>query len=654
MKIITTICFILAGFVVQPQQLTQITNNLADDWDPHWSPDGEYFCFTSGRSGHNEIWKITSDGQISEQLTFDNVMNMHPNWSPIGDYIAYDSEKSGNQDVWILPLDGGEHIQITNHPLRDESLCWNHDGTEIIFDSNRSSGNWDIWKKSVSGGSAVRLTNHPAIDIEPSASPNGDKIAFISFRTGDGDIWMMDADGSNQVQITNDSFFEGGICWSPDGAFLAYFVNNGGNFDIWILQLDGGEPIQFTNHPAADLYPSWSPDGSSIAFSSNRSGNNELWTKGFSSWPYLGQTPPGLIPERFPPEYLMANEEWFWHGPPVFPPNGWEFFMSRYYPGGKGDVLIYSMQYTGQEWTTPAVPGFCGDYNCNSPVFTSSGDTLFFTSERPETKIYYSTKVANNWSDPVEVNIPVPAQSTFGNSVSVAKNGTLYFELEISGDLDLYQSTYINGQYLDAVNLGASINSDESDFGPYIDPDEQYIIFSSHRNGGFGESDLYISTKSSADEWTAAQNPGNIINSDQDDFGPMVTSDGKYFFFCSLRENDEGYNPYWVDVQILDPFLITGIDEKKCEIQLSIWPNPFTSSTTIEYQVLGYSTVSIKIFDLYGKELTSLSNCIQTAGSRKIIWNGIDGSGNYLPSGIYILQLILDEETISRKLIINR
>ena len=188
-------------------------------------------------------------------------------------------KKSGNQDVWILPVSGGDHIQITTHPQRDESLSWNHDGTEIVFDSNRSGGNWDIWTKPVSGGDAVRLTTHLQFDMEPSISPNGNKIAFISLRSGNCDIWLMDYDGSNQTQLTNNSYFEGGICWSPDGTYLAYLANNAGNFDIWIMSVLGGEPIQFTTHFASDMHPSWSPDGSLIAFTSDRNGNNDIWTK---------------------------------------------------------------------------------------------------------------------------------------------------------------------------------------------------------------------------------------------------------------------------------------------------------------------------------------------------------------------------------------
>lgn len=205
--------------------------------------------------------------------------------------------------------------------------------------------------------------------------------------------------------------------------------------------------------------------------------------------------------------------------------------MGRYYVETTVSPLIYSMEVIDGEWTAPGIPDFCGEYSCNSPCFTSGGDTLFFSSQRPENSVYFTTKVGSTWSEPIEANIPVPPQSGFGNGVSVAKNGTLYFDLSIYGEEDLYKSEYIDGQYTQAVNLGTMVNSNETEFFPYIDPDEKFILFSSLRNGGYGASDLYISTKDSDGQWTNAQNLGSLINSENDDFGPYVSSDGKYFFF---------------------------------------------------------------------------------------------------------------------------
>nr|NQU88839.1 PD40 domain-containing protein [Bacteroidota bacterium] len=84
MKTPLTLMLLFLSFLITAQELTQITNDPSRDWDPHFSPDGNYFCFTSGRTGHDEIWKMTVTGDSLQQLTFDENGNMHPNWSPMG------------------------------------------------------------------------------------------------------------------------------------------------------------------------------------------------------------------------------------------------------------------------------------------------------------------------------------------------------------------------------------------------------------------------------------------------------------------------------------------------------------------------------------------------------------------------------------------
>jgi dipeptidyl aminopeptidase/acylaminoacyl peptidase len=62
------------------------------------------------------------------------------------------------------------------------------------------------------------------------------------------------------------------VTWSPDGQRIAYASDRSGNFDIWVQPVGGGEPTQLTTSPDNDTHPVWAPDGSSIAFRSERDG----------------------------------------------------------------------------------------------------------------------------------------------------------------------------------------------------------------------------------------------------------------------------------------------------------------------------------------------------------------------------------------------
>ena len=95
------------------------------------------------------------------------------------------------------------------------------------------------------------------------------KIAFTSWREGNGDIYVMDGDGSNQRRVTVNPARDEYPAWSPDGKKIA-FVSNRNNVNkdhkqIWAIDADGKNPIRLTDG-LVDSYPDWSPDGTKIVY----------------------------------------------------------------------------------------------------------------------------------------------------------------------------------------------------------------------------------------------------------------------------------------------------------------------------------------------------------------------------------------------------
>lgn len=87
----------------------------------------------------------------------------------------------------------------------------------------------------------------------------------------------------------------------------------------------------------------------------------------------------------------------------------------------------------------------------------------------------------------------------------------------------------------------------------------------------------------------------------------------------------------------------------------SVWPNPFNPTTSIRYDLSRETKVSLTVFDLLGRRISSLiSNHIQPAGSYQWFWNGKDDSGNLMPSGTYILHLQTDSFAKSQKMLLMR
>jgi len=266
--------------------------------------------------------------------------------------------------------------------------------------------------------------------------------------------------------------------------------------------------------------------------------------------PYLGQTPPGNIPVRLVPDSLAANAEWQYHGTPSFSPDGTEMYYAIY-RFDPGRVEIWFTEYVNGAWTTSQKAPFSNDsYTNNNPTFSRNKDTLYFFSTRPGGFIFRVTRANGSWSSPVALNLPLPSGYYTGLQFSIADNGNLYTELSIPGsEEDIYLWRFVNGQY-QSPELLSAICSPELDFTPYIDPAERFIMFSSRRPGGFGNTDIYISKRNSDKTWTSPVNLGQSINSG-DVISPVISRDGNYFFFDAWMPNALGGNPYWVDAQVI-------------------------------------------------------------------------------------------------------
>lgn len=270
---------------------------------------------------------------------------------------------------------------------------------------------------------------------------------------------------------------------------------------------------------------------------------------------YLGQKPPGLTPEIFAPGIVSTAQGEF---NAAFSPDGKEFFYSVNEPSGRETMRF--MTYDNNRWTPPRPAPFVSRQNDCDPIFSHDGNRLYFISTRPKKDkagsrdwdIWYVERTDTGWSEPINIGPPVNSNKD-EYYVSLTMDGTIYFASNRAGGLgsfDIYRSRLVDGQYDKPENLGASINTKYLEHDPFIAPDESYLLFTSvDRPGGFGTGDLYISTRKKYGTWTKCKNLGEAFNTNGYDFCPIVSPDGKYFFFT--RKGDI----YWVSIEAIEKLL---------------------------------------------------------------------------------------------------
>jgi len=367
--------------------------------------------------------------------------------------------------------------------------------------------------------------------------------------------------------------------------------------------------------------------------------------------PYLGQTLPGNTPVRLVPDSLAANTDWQYHGTPSFSPDGNEMYYAiyRYNPGR---IEIWFTECVDGKWISPKKASFSNNtFSNNNPYFSRNKDTLFFFSDRPGGPVFKVTRTNGVWSSPVALTLRIPTGYSPGWQFSIADNGNLYSELSKDGQEDIFLWRFVNGQYLQPEKLSA-ICSTELDFTPYIDPQERFIIFSSRRLGGVGNTDMYISKRNPDGTWSSPINLGQTINSG-DVISPIISRDGKYFFFDAWVPGAAGGNPYWVDAKVIynlleDTLVVKDFDGniyETVQIGNQIWmaenlrSTHYSDGTPISYYNYNNDSADVKT---YGR-LYSWAAAMKGATSSNTNPSNIQGiapNGWHLPSKAEWQQLI--------------
>ncbi|AGG87887.1 tol-pal system beta propeller repeat protein TolB [Rhodanobacter denitrificans] len=114
--------------------------------------------------------------------------------------------------------------------------------------------------------------------LTPAWSPDGRKLAYVSFESGNSSIYVQDiTTGSRQLVESHPRGINGAPAWSPDGSKLAVALSYVGNLELFVLDVASRRETRLTNSLSIDTEPVWAPDGQSIYFTSDRSGRPQIY-----------------------------------------------------------------------------------------------------------------------------------------------------------------------------------------------------------------------------------------------------------------------------------------------------------------------------------------------------------------------------------------
>jgi Tol biopolymer transport system component len=205
-----------------------------------------------------------------------------PMWAAGGREILYVREQADIPTLWHVPVSGGRPPEtVTSTGNLGHHVTLSSAGDKLAYSDFVHDRNLYRLSLDDSGriqGDPLQLTTSNRIDQGARISPDGARMAFISYRTGSPELWLSDAEGKNETQLTHlGGPMTSSPRWSPDGREIAFDARVGGHGGIFVIPAAGGKPRPLSPASVQDSGPSWSRDGKWIYFASNRSGGFQIW-----------------------------------------------------------------------------------------------------------------------------------------------------------------------------------------------------------------------------------------------------------------------------------------------------------------------------------------------------------------------------------------
>jgi TolB protein len=174
-----------------------------------------------------------------------------------------------------------KHVRLAAHRFSEE-IIRTLEGTpgigttEMVF-SQGPTGSKEIYVADYDGANPRQVTKHNSISIKPKISPDGQKIAYLSYKDRYSFLYVFDRLTGASTPLSREVGLNSSPAWSPDGKRIALTLSKDGNTEIYLRDPDGKNPTRLTKNKEGDTSPSFSPDGRQIAFVSDRGGNAQIY-----------------------------------------------------------------------------------------------------------------------------------------------------------------------------------------------------------------------------------------------------------------------------------------------------------------------------------------------------------------------------------------
>ena len=265
----------------------QLTSTQGGKSGLAWSPDGKHIAYAGQGSiwvvsasggSPRRLTNAPAGGGDPRQAT-----DRAPRWSPDAHWILFQSGRRGTNSLLVVSADGSTTSFVTSAKEEAEAGRWSPSGDEIVYVTREKayfSGRINLLKFDTHAGQSIGepVTLYTApVDrgggwaIRGAVwSPDGKTLATVLQNSGWNHIYLLSPKGGEPKQITDGSFEDEDPTFSPDGKSISFISNRGQSEanNLFVIPANGGEAHQVAKFdtPGIVSEPQWAPDSKSLYF----------------------------------------------------------------------------------------------------------------------------------------------------------------------------------------------------------------------------------------------------------------------------------------------------------------------------------------------------------------------------------------------------
>ncbi len=186
--------------------------------------------------------------------------------------IAYVLQNGSNYELQVADADGQNAQVMLRSGEAIISPAWSPDGSKIAYVSFES-GKSVIYVQTLATGQRIPVANYKGNNSAPAWSPDGSKLAIVLSRDGISQIYTINADGSNLRRIMRSPLIDTEPRFTPDGQHIVFTSDRGGSPQIYMVPVSGGEARRITFSGGYNTSPRVSPDGQQLVYVTRREGS---------------------------------------------------------------------------------------------------------------------------------------------------------------------------------------------------------------------------------------------------------------------------------------------------------------------------------------------------------------------------------------------